>query len=416
MTTPRSSESGVPDSSPAAATTSERDEAVAAVAASLGLTLRASRRLQGESLGDGFVTGHEVELESPDGTVQTQTLYLDDGATMEERPGVLRLESESGAALSVWLYPADPALPALPAAVFPAAAAMLLSRLGLDDTDLSLEVLAYRPGKRAVVRMSTATHTTYLKVVRPHVVATLRGLYGSWTDAGIPVPRVVASASDGLVAFAPLPGVEATMVLDALSRGERFLDALDSLTRHIGGIPIQESARASLLSRLDWYERRLIAMDSDLAAGISRAIREIELVRDRSAPLPHPVTIHGDLHLGQIFVDPAEPTRISGVLDIDTAGLGDPADDAGAMYAHLIATAHHRESTGGGPGQNEAQRARMLAELLRARWNRADDAGFPDRALAVSAVQLLGHALAGNLTVDLALALVDETLAARPHR
>jgi aminoglycoside 2''-phosphotransferase len=46
-----------------------------------------------------------------------------------------------------------------------------------------------------------------------------------------------------------------------------------------------------------------------------------------------PVPIHGDLAPYHILFDP-ESWRLSGVIDFGTAGLGDPADDIGALLAH----------------------------------------------------------------------------------
>jgi aminoglycoside phosphotransferase (APT) family kinase protein len=100
--------------------------------------------------------------------------------------------------------------------------------------------------------------------------------------------------------------------------------------------------------------------------------------------------VHGDLHVGQLFVDPVDPGRILGVLDIDTAGLGDPADDAGAMHAHLIMSALTMRAAG--EHESEARYDR-LAERWLERWARRDDADFSARARAISATHLLAHTL-----------------------
>jgi aminoglycoside phosphotransferase (APT) family kinase protein len=106
------------------------------------------------------------------------------------------------------------------------------------------------------------------------------------------------------------------------------------------------------------------------------------------------VTIHGDLHMGQLFVDPEQPSVIAGILDIDTAGVGDPADDAGAFYAHLIALAESLSTR----DPSSAAASFEIAAAWRARWRRNLNAGFADRASAIAATHLLGHALQPRVT------------------
>lgn len=78
------------------------------------------------------------------------------------------------------------------------------------------------------------------------------------------------------------------------------------------------------------------------------------------------------------------------MLDIDTSGWGDPADDVAALYAHLIATVVH---DGGSRATVRARRSSVLADGWRRRWFRSAETGFADRAHAIAATQLLGHAL-----------------------
>src|SRR5690606_23408203 len=125
-------------------------------------------------------------------------------------------------------------------------------------------------------------------------------------------------------------------------------------------VELDDPARESLVDRLNWYRDRLAAAHpeqrrrcQDIAEGIRQLLSE---GRSHEVAL---VTIHGDLHAGQIFVaaSPSEPGQsatgpsssdraITGLLDIDTAGVGDPADDAAAFYAHLLVLAHHLSDAG----------------------------------------------------------------------
>lgn len=68
--------------------------------------------------------------------------------------------------------------------------------------------------------------------------------------------------------------------------------------------------------------------------------------RERFTEMPHPmVPIHGDLWYENILIDP-EAGRVSGVLDFDAAGIGDPAWDlatqlhCGRSFAELVFEAY----------------------------------------------------------------------------
>lgn len=376
----------------------DRTEAVRMLAAEVDWTVREIRLASLDARGDTFVTGHVVEIIDADGIPAQHTVYLD---VASDNPGTVTLESLDGDHLSAWLYPADPALPALAPSVYPGTAAVLLERLGIDTTGLTVAVLAYRPGKRAVVRATTPSRTLFLKIVRPDKVDALRERHETWAAQGVPVPRVAAWAPEGLLALEPLEGIESIAVLERADP-EALLTAIDGLSDHIARVPSTRRARASLVTRLDWYRTRLTQLAPDSINTIADTCDTIARVWSESAPLPHRVTIHGDLHLGQLFVEPEHPTDIVGVLDIDTAGLGDPADDAAALVAHLIASAHLMDRLG---RADQAARARHVAETFHAQWSRPNDRGFVGRARAIAATHLLGHALSGSLEAERSLAL-----------
>jgi aminoglycoside phosphotransferase (APT) family kinase protein len=186
--------------------------------------------------------------------------------------------------------------------------------------------------------------------------------------------------------------VVAAQSIERLGDDELFLDAVEGLTRTIARIPGQNPARVSLSRRLDWYERRVRMLLAETGASVDALgaiCRRIDATL-MAASGPQPVMVHGDLHVGQLFVDPADPGRILGVLDIDTAGLGDPADDAAAMHAHLIMSALTMRAAG---EHESAARYDRLAERWRQRWVRGDDPDFARRARAISATHLLAHTL-----------------------
>lgn len=375
---------------PARAGVLHRD-VLSAVASSLDATLVDAQPLQVEPTGNGFTHGYRVSLRDGAGSTVEHTIFVETAPADAARPGVLTLRNPtSGERVDVWVYPADPALPALRTAVYAEAAGVVLARLGLPVGGLRVSLAAYRPGKRAVVRVDTDVTAYYLKVVRPPAAESLQARHTLWRDAGIPVPAVLGWSEEGLVALEALSGSELISVLDTVADPDALLDSIEVLGDRMARVPSTSSARSSLVRRIDWYEERLIEQLPAIDGLIERTARTAAR-RYRAGGTPPPSrTVHGDLHLAQLLVDPASPTAIAGVLDIDTSGWGDPADDAAALYAHLIATVVH---DGGSRATVRARRASVLADGWRRRWFRSPDAGFVDRAHAIAATQLLGHAL-----------------------
>lgn len=363
-----------------------------AVASSLGSQVVAAHALQIEPTGTGFTHGYRVSLKDASGSVADHTVFVETSPPDTTRPGVLTLtQPDSGERVDVWVYPADPALPALRTAVYAEAAGIVLARLGLPVDELRVSLAAYRPGKRAVVRVDTAETSYYLKVVRPPTAEPLQAKHTHWRNEGVPVPAVLGWSEEGLVAMEALAGSELIGVLDRVPNPDVLLDEIEHLVRQIAHVTSTAPARASLVRRLDWYEERLIEQLPDHDGLIEATARTIQRRYKAGGSPPPERTVHGDLHLAQLLVDPAAPTTITGVLDIDTSGWGDPADDAAALYAHLIATVVH---DGGSRATTRARRCSVLADGWRRRWFHSPEPGLADRAHAIAGVQLLGHALA----------------------
>ena len=362
-----------------------------AVATSLESTLVEAQPLQVEPTGNGFTHGYRMTVRDEAGSTADHTVFVETSPPEATRPGVLTLSNPTtGERVDVWVYPADPALPALRTAVYAEAAGVVLARLGLPVDGLRVSLAAYRPGKRAVVRVDTASTAYFLKVVRPPAAESLQARHTLWREAGVPVPTVLGWSEEGLVALEALAGAEVISVLDRVVDPGDLLDAIDALGQAIARVPSVSTARTSLVRRVDWYEERLIEQLPAHDGLIERTARTISRRFQAGGAPPPARTVHGDLHLAQLLVDPAAPTRITGVLDIDTSGWGDPADDAAALYAHLIATVVH---DGGSQATVRARRSSVLADGWRRRWYRSTEAGFVDRAHAIAATQLLGHAL-----------------------
>lgn len=318
----------------------------------------------------------------------TQVIYVETSPGTRDRDETLVFRNEeTDEEVAVWLYPKDPALPALPTVVYPQAAEVILRKIGVEPAGLTLELVAYRPGRRAVVRMATQRGTVFMKVVRPRQITELHERYQAWERAGVPVPPTLGWTDDGLLGFAALPGVPSHTVIEKLD--DAFLDAVEALTGQYAHVASTNAARTSLAERRTWYVQRIARMHPDLRARVDALNARIGNRMQHTAAAPQ-VTVHSDLHLGQIFVDPDNPGTITGILDIDTAGVGDPADDAGAMYAHMLVSAEFASVQ----GQTTGAAFERLAALWRARWDR-HGVPFVERAEAIAATHLIAHGIGG---------------------
>lgn len=342
------------------------DAAAALVADALDVPLDAIALISREPLGPGSVTGFTVTADPP------VVAYVDTSLHRVPQETGMVLEGEA----RVWIHPADPHLPALAPAAFGHAAEVLLGRLGIGVEGMP-EIVGYRPGRRAVLRVATATGAVWVKVVRPRRIDRIVQAHTALRDRGLPVPAVRGWSPDGLLVLDDAPGVPAT---DGGWQPEPLLDELDRLRARLATADLGWEARTSLAARLPWYRERLVAARRD-RADIVDAIAQ---VAGAGAAADHSVqTIHGDLHLGQLFLGD-DLTTVTGLIDVDTAGAGNPADDAAAFIAHAIASAVLTQEA------RDATAVWALADAATARW--ATDAG----TRALTAIHLLGHALAAT--------------------
>jgi aminoglycoside phosphotransferase len=369
---------------------SQHAAVIAFIADHLGRTLVTSLLTAIEPTDTGYLHGYDLKLRAPDGTIENQQVFIDDSPHGSRR-GVISVPiAGSSTPAAVWIYPGDPELPALREVVDPVSASLILKRLGAPATVRSITVVTYRPGRRAVVRVEAESARYYLKVVEPTKAASIAERHQQFRSSSLPVPRLLGWSSDGIIAMSELPGVDAQSCVARMQDPEGFLDQVEFMSTLLANVPAFNTARASLVDRLDWYIERVClrlpgeaARVRDIGAMIARCCAD-----GRSYGYTA-VTIHGDLHLGQLFVDPEDTGQITGMLDIDTAGTGDPADDAAAFYAHLVALGE----TAFALDPAFAAACARLAAAWRSRWQRNRNAGFANRASAIAATHLLGHAL-----------------------
>ncbi|TQJ30993.1 phosphotransferase [Microbacterium sp. SLBN-146] len=320
-----------------------------------------------EPLGSGSVAGFSVA--SVDGSL---TYYVDTSTRRVVQETGLLVGTPEEPSVRIWLHPSDPYLPALAAVAFSQAAETLLDRLGVRATGMP-QMVAYRPGRRAVLRVPVGDTFAWIKAVLPSRTSAIVDAHRALADAGVPVPALRGWSDAGLVVWDHAFG---TAAQDADWTADGLLDEVDALRDRLARASIERSARTDLVRRLEWYADRLDTVLPDawrpVAAGIA--------ARARASWGEEPaVTIHGDLHFGQVFLD--ADLRVSSVIDVDTAGRGEPSDDTAAFLSHAIASAL----------LTPAPRDLRLWELADRAIRRWDAAGSGLRARA--ATHLLGHAI-----------------------
>ncbi len=255
------------------------------------------------------------------------------GAGMPDGAALL----EDGASqVGVWRYPNDPMLPGLPHAVDGQLLPALLGRLDVPGRVERARRRAYRPTRRAVVEVTTDRGPLFLKVVRPHRAATLAERHVA-IDAALEAPPLVAADVDlGVLVLGAVPGVP---LRDALLAGvPAALPAAAGLVALLDRLPRLETRAPGPLQRVAHHAGLLAAVVPDTAARLHELA---SLLRSgRTGPM---VPVHGDFHPGQVMV---RDGAAAGLVDVDSAGTGERADDLATMLGFLAATAADSDPPG----------------------------------------------------------------------
>ena len=259
-------------------------------------------------------------------------------------PGTLVLTAD-GMEAGVWRYPFDPRLPGLADAVTPGRVDRLLA--GALRGRPELEVVAYRPIRRAVVRATDGEREVYLKVLRPEETAAIAERHHRLRSAGLPVPEVLnVDEALGLLVLAALPGHNLRDRLlvgtSAWPRAADYVTLMTALAAVELPPSVTDPAPMGPAEMAAGHARALVAILPGEAHRLDRIVR---CLQDLPADLGPTVTIHGDLYEAQLMVDGRG--ALTGLLDLDDAGVGHPIADAATLLAHLHIlqpdTRRHRE-------------------------------------------------------------------------
>ncbi|MGH9227889.1 MAG: aminoglycoside phosphotransferase family protein [Acidimicrobiales bacterium] len=270
---------------------------------------------------------YDARVAWPDGRVTDEMLVATTG-TLHPRSLVL----EAGdVRVGVWRVPHDPWLPGLAVVTDPPRLDALLDALDVGPGRAEHRIVSYRPGRRAVVRARRAGTTLFVKVTRPDQARAMHDRHVALASA-VPVPRSLGV--DRALGVVVLQGLGGSLLRHrlavpgaALPGPEAVLAVLDRLP------PPADGARAPGWRAPEWATL-LGRVRPDRAEAVRALADEIAAVgSDRQEPL---VPVHGDLHEAQLLV---QRGRISGVLDVDTNGLGHRVDDLANLIGHLVTLA-----------------------------------------------------------------------------
>ena len=246
------------------------------------------------------------------------------------------------------------------------------------------ELIAYRPGQRAVIRTTCPEGTAYSKILpvkKARAVASRLAILSPRPEPPFPeIPTVRADESrPGIVTIEALEGETLRERLAAVQNEDaadasivgRVARSLVAFQEHMpaeaDGV-LQEGFDAPLDDLLYWdgIVREHDTLESVAQAAVTirvaGALREVPFANHR------PVLVHGDLHDGNVLLGPDGV----GYLDLDGLALGHAAFDPANLAAHLCL--HALEN--GLSGEEGARDADGLLDAYEASGGRASRAAL----------------------------------------
>lgn len=284
--------------------------------------------------GAGVTVGYTVTYEAL-GVSRSDYLLLSTARLSHEavEAGRAVVLEDGRTTVFAWRHPLDPELPALELACDPAQVSALLAGAGfaVSPQGADVELLAYRPTRRAVLRVRSGGQTWYLKVLRPDQVEPISSRHALLAEAGLPTPRVLFAHDDGLVVLNELGGTPLATALAADGAAEldplRLVEVLDRLPDTLLGLKRRPAWSDRIAHHGQAAQAALPEEAQRIAAVVARVQTGSELAR--MGPV---VPTHGDFYEAQLFVSDGE---VVGLLDVDTAGPGSRVDDLACLLGHL---------------------------------------------------------------------------------
>lgn len=267
---------------------------------------------------------YRAEVVSADGRPESTTFVATSGLKV---PDGVPVFAADGLEVAFWQFPNDPFLPGLASAADPARVSNLLERLGAPKESVKLSTRAYRAGRRAVIEASGETQRIFLKVVRPGNAAALQHAHASLAEH-LPVPHTFGWSQDlGVVALQAMAGRTLRAALTA--RSSRVPKAAD-LVALLELLPQPGDTAKTVAGphqRAAEHARLLKAVTPELGTRVRAIVERLSVVAEEPQ-----VAVHGDFHSSQVLVNRNE---VVGLVDVDTAGAGERANDLATIVGHL---------------------------------------------------------------------------------
>ncbi|QOR70001.1 aminoglycoside phosphotransferase family protein [Ruania alkalisoli] len=289
----------------------------------------------------------------------------------------------------VWRRNDDPALPGLRTATDAVAMGAWLHDLADlgDGGRAHVNVLGYRPTRRAVLRVRCGDDVAYLKVLPAHRAHRLVARHEMLTRAAVEAPRVLGTTKSGIVALSAMSGVPlATVIADAPRRPEavpapeQVIAWLETLPPEVVDLP----RRPSWVDRIDFHAtaaRAALPSSAEAISTLEDGIGDV-LAASPSGPV---VPTHGDFYEANVFVADG---RVRGAIDLDSLGPGAREDDLATMLGHLSVLPSLAPALYGHVPE-------LTEEWFHSFAGRVDPAGLAARAAAV-VVSLIAGASPGQ--------------------
>jgi hypothetical protein len=294
--------------------------------------------------GNALIMNYRAEISSAgDGPSEVVVAAVVDTDGLPEGAPVHQVAGDD---VAVWRFPNDPVLSSLEKALDSDVLRSLLSELELYPLQVDVTPIVYRPTYRAVIRMDLRENKLvfdrsnarlqvrrgeseiYLKIVppesaeeigqvhealRPHMK--VPACYGGWADVG-------------LLALEGLPGLTLRDFIRLHDGSPPDADELIGLLTTIHHAVATEDWVRSMRRRVRSHGRLLRTILPDQEERIRRLSDEL-----RQLASERPAVIHGDFYDSQVMVD--EQGQVTGLLDLDGVGWGDPSDDLATMLGRI---------------------------------------------------------------------------------
>jgi aminoglycoside phosphotransferase len=307
-----------------------------------------NQSLKSESLSSDYISAFHVEPRGPSFLVGFRVgmtsgnevfIYVEPNTRHRNSPEK-ELSETGGYPLMVWQFPSDPKLNSLASVVGTEPLGVLFKRLDLGWVPTEVELLAYRPGRRAVVRCSAGSSTAFVKAVRPQFAARVVGASRLARDAGLPAPEVIGWSPAGIVIYSTANGVELSRASENKISGETAINAALEALLMIEKIETEVPSRTPIIKNVAWYFARAKQAHPAERAILTNLEGKIRATKINRINPDNATTIHGDLHLGQIFVTNDSSNSVSGIIDLDDMGLGTVGDDIASLWSNCLASQH----------------------------------------------------------------------------